>query len=292
VAAGFGHSARKVKKNARIIEIVLDDGFSVRCTEDHLVMVRSGQYVMAKDLIAGQSLMPLYRRHFPIKEDSELDYEQVLDMATNEWKFTHRLVLPRCPRGQVRHHVNFNRFDNTPGNLELKTWEEHRLIHQNAIDHARRSPRFKEVQRRKMLAIAESRRGKPRPKHWKKPGLRPRPELRYTKPTGPAQHRHQLTRHFELSLQPHRAVDRHRHHRHLGCAYSSPSSSPPFVHRSAGCLLRCHAALRDQRHERLPFLRRRHYHYFIDARGSTSSTITIPAGKTSVTHLEDIPTVK
>ena len=54
------------------VKITLDNQESLRCTLDHKVMLRDGTYIEAKDLVPGNSLMPLYRRydqaHLPGKE--------------------------------------------------------------------------------------------------------------------------------------------------------------------------------------------------------------------------------
>jgi ribonucleotide reductase alpha subunit len=47
---------RKTRENAEILAVTLDDGGVVRCTPDHLFMLRDGSYVAAKDLSAGASL--------------------------------------------------------------------------------------------------------------------------------------------------------------------------------------------------------------------------------------------
>lgn len=44
----------------QLIEVELDNGKVVKCTPDHLFMLRDGTYCKAEDLTEGQSLMPLY----------------------------------------------------------------------------------------------------------------------------------------------------------------------------------------------------------------------------------------
>lgn len=51
---------RLTRKNAEIIEVVLDNEERIRCTPDHRFMLKNGKYKKAKDLRNGESLMPLY----------------------------------------------------------------------------------------------------------------------------------------------------------------------------------------------------------------------------------------
>jgi hypothetical protein len=57
---GRGHDARLTHKNVEIVKVLLDNGKSVCCTPDHLFMLRSGEYIEARNLSVGDSLMPFY----------------------------------------------------------------------------------------------------------------------------------------------------------------------------------------------------------------------------------------
>lgn len=54
--------ARVSGKNVPIIKVVLDDGSSIRCTSDHLFMMRNGEFREAGTLNPGDSLKPLYKK--------------------------------------------------------------------------------------------------------------------------------------------------------------------------------------------------------------------------------------
>ena len=112
IVPGRGHAARLTRNDAEIVAVELDNGEVVRCTPDHRFQLRDGSYCKAAALQPGTSLMPLYRRRAPIAVGNPLDYEQILNPADREWKFTHRVVNTRCPPGYVRHHADFNRFNN------------------------------------------------------------------------------------------------------------------------------------------------------------------------------------
>lgn len=125
---GRGHSAKLTGKDAEIVKVTLDSGASIRCTADHHFMMRDGSYRRANELFPSDSLMPLYRRLAPM-EGNGYEYEQTYSPKDDKWVFTHRFVEGRCPKGYVRHHKDFDRFNNSPENIELKTWEEHQATH-------------------------------------------------------------------------------------------------------------------------------------------------------------------
>ena len=50
---------RLTRRKAKLVKVIIDNGEELRCTPDHLFMLRDGSYKKAKDLMAGESLMPL-----------------------------------------------------------------------------------------------------------------------------------------------------------------------------------------------------------------------------------------
>ena len=139
VIAGKAHSARITGKR-KLIEIVLDNGKILECTDDHFIMMRDGSYKKAGKLASGDSLMPLYRREWR-KTDSDYlkGYELVrtTNPKTNKrrWLPTHIAIRnfmgmkKKNSEKSICHHKNFNKRDNRPINLEMVTWEWHRKAH-------------------------------------------------------------------------------------------------------------------------------------------------------------------
>jgi len=83
---------RKTRRNEKIIEITLDNGEKIKCTLDHLFMLRDGTYKKAKDLKINDSLMPLYLKLYDGKEDKNLKgYEIVYQPFLNKWEFVYYL---------------------------------------------------------------------------------------------------------------------------------------------------------------------------------------------------------
>jgi len=67
IVPGRARDARLTGRKASLLEVVLDNGKKIRCTENHPFLLRSGQYCRADQLSSGMSLMPLYRRYDKIR---------------------------------------------------------------------------------------------------------------------------------------------------------------------------------------------------------------------------------
>jgi hypothetical protein len=164
-----GCSARVTGTN-KIWEVTLDNGEVVECTSDHPWLIRSGTYKKTKDLVNGESLIPLYRA----KDD--LGYELVFNTVTLEFIPTHILSdeynlshdVYSKSRGSVRHHVDFNKLNNSPDNIQRLSWYEHHKVHENLL-----KDRWSDLEwRKKMLSIQSHNGTKSSTIHWKDPEFR------------------------------------------------------------------------------------------------------------------------
>jgi len=152
IVPGHAHSARVTHTNAELVEVTLDNNETIKCTPNHLFMMRDGTYKEARDLKKDDSLMPLYRRVSTEEDDSgRVGYEMVLDNSNSSEYYTHALyrdlpaacydrrrkVLVFCEKTTkhiVRHHIDFNKRDNDPSNLVWMTWKDHFYLHgDNAV---------------------------------------------------------------------------------------------------------------------------------------------------------------
>lgn len=110
----------------KMLRVILDDGTAVRCTPEHRWMLLDGQYVSAKALRPGDSLMPLYW-YF----DGE--YERVKAGGLGRATATHRMVSEgvegAIPKGWHVHHKDGNRGNNSPENLGRMSRSEHMKHH-------------------------------------------------------------------------------------------------------------------------------------------------------------------
>jgi len=128
----------KTRLNAELVEVILDNNQSVRCTPDHLWMLRDGTYREAKDLTPGTSLMPLYRWY------DRWGYELLYQPDIKKLVRTHLCFALGVPLEVVHHKRQpdggFNTRDNRPEVLEWMTWCGHRELHSTpkTADHRRR----------------------------------------------------------------------------------------------------------------------------------------------------------
>jgi len=155
VVIGEGRHARMTRKNAELIELTLDNGEKVRCTPDHRFMLRDGTYKEAQDLTPQDSLMPGYFDTAPIKKGLN-EYLRVFQPTTGEYDFVHHLADEfNAQKGLasefngpfVRHHKNFNRWDNTPPNIERLDFIEHLHLHAAKIKELWENDDFRAAQR-------------------------------------------------------------------------------------------------------------------------------------------------
>ena len=141
---------RKIKVVDRLVEVTLDNGETVKCTEDHLFYLRSGKTVRADALVPGSKLMPL-----DIKFGRELDnvwgskhchiingfpdYHAVYNPCEGRYVLCHRVADDYNVRHNVydtetlkkdrRHHIDTNKTNNNPDNIIRLTSSEHWKLH-------------------------------------------------------------------------------------------------------------------------------------------------------------------
>ncbi|MGE0712589.1 MAG: dCTP deaminase [Planctomycetota bacterium] len=113
-----------------LLELVLDNERAIRCTPDHVFLLRDGRTAEASELRPGDSLMPLYRQLIR-------GYESVYQPLTGHLLPTHRLADEWNVRngfyedvpGTHRRHKDHDRRNNMPWNLERVPASEHIRYH-------------------------------------------------------------------------------------------------------------------------------------------------------------------
>ncbi|MDQ5910123.1 MAG: gyrase subunit [Pseudomonadota bacterium] len=150
-----GRFSRITRYQAELLQIVLDNDEVICCTPDHRFMLRDGVYKEAKDLTPEDSLMPGVFDTLPIKKGLN-DYLRIFQPNLGEYQFVHHLAdefnarngsAPKFNGPFVRHHSNFNRWDNTPPNIQRLAFLEHLHLHAAHIGELWNQTAFREAQR-------------------------------------------------------------------------------------------------------------------------------------------------
>ncbi len=113
-----------------LVEVQLDHGKSVFATPDHLFMLRDGQWCAAGELRAGMSLMPLYR---DLYRGYEMTYQPInghmipTHRMADEWNLRHGVYAEQADTH--RHHIDYDRLNNNPWNIERMDAGAHIRLH-------------------------------------------------------------------------------------------------------------------------------------------------------------------
>ncbi len=128
-----GHSARLTIKDAPLLKITLDNGQTIRCTENHPILTSDKGFVLAKDLKENDSLMCLYKKY------NKKGYELVCSTRSRKWVTTYilsdkynvenNLYDENYEEKESRHHNDFNKYNNSPENIIRLTRLDHLRVH-------------------------------------------------------------------------------------------------------------------------------------------------------------------
>lgn len=139
----------KTRITTELCYVTLDNDELIKCTPDHKFLMRDGTYKEAKDLSPNDSLMPLY---IDIAKNVNVDHEYrsslnnyltVYNPRHDNYKFIHYLAdeynkrkgMLRTPKENswVRHHIDFNKYNNNPNNVVRYGYVEHWKLHHDNI---------------------------------------------------------------------------------------------------------------------------------------------------------------
>lgn len=130
IKPGLGHSARVTKKVTTLYKLYFNNNTSLECTGNHLLMLRDGTYIKAKDIKVNDSLMPLNIR----QEDGYTYYKDNSRTICREekvaWMVVRELINNEIDnligfRKFHVHHKNSIRSDDRPENLDLIYYKDH-----------------------------------------------------------------------------------------------------------------------------------------------------------------------
>lgn len=157
---------RLTKKNAALVRVTLDNDEEIKCTPNHLFMLKNGQYKEAQCLSPGDSLMPFYTKLSYVGRETKLkNYEMLYQPRLNAWNYSHKIadefnlkqgVYP-VEAGTVRHHKDHNKRNNNPDNIERISWWDHTRLHSRLMKERWNDAVFRE----KMSAMLQQQRKNP-----------------------------------------------------------------------------------------------------------------------------------
>jgi len=109
--------------------VTLDNGETIKCTPDHLFLTRQGTYVKASELKKNMSLMPIYIN----SAGRYLRINPAWGNPSIDRCYLHRWVMENVlgralEDGEVVHHIDGNKHNNSPENLEVLLDTEHRKM--------------------------------------------------------------------------------------------------------------------------------------------------------------------
>ena len=119
--------AWKTLENQPLVRITLDNDQIIECTLNHRFMLRNGEYIEARDLIPGESLMPLYTK---MSSKGLKGYRLYYEPLEEEWHFEHRRFCKEIlDEKYLVHHKNCDKLNNNPDNLIWVSKSKHQIIH-------------------------------------------------------------------------------------------------------------------------------------------------------------------
>lgn len=136
-------NVRKTGEQQKILKIVFDDGNYVRVTENHRIMLRDRSFVQAQHLEVGQSVA-LVNRYIP-KYCDKTNYSrnnQYISLGfggktVNEHSLIGEYSYGKLERNEHFHHIDENKLNNEPSNIEKRLANEHLSEHSKGEENAR-----------------------------------------------------------------------------------------------------------------------------------------------------------
>lgn len=125
IEPGFTHGSKLTRISAPIVEVVLDNGEIIKCTEDHPFMLRSGEYTEAKDLHEGDALMPLYL-------NKDQFYKSYYDIKRDTYDYVYRM--------SARWMYEASSNDELYNKIHIEGDNDYIMIHHTTFDHTNDDP--------------------------------------------------------------------------------------------------------------------------------------------------------
>ena len=120
---------RLTKYVTEVVDLILDNGATIRCTPEHPFRLKSGEYCKAEDLRVGLDRLMILNRTYNVNGG----YRRITDHTGQRYLEHHMAVgFDRRQPGMhdmVVHHLNGCKIDNRPENLEIVQQGAHAREH-------------------------------------------------------------------------------------------------------------------------------------------------------------------
>lgn len=125
-------SVYKSGENVEVWKVTLDNGREVVVTPNHKFMLRDGTYRELRELQVGDSLMPYYEKINP------QDHRKMIYKNDGSWEYQYKMVADwkfgvDRPRLHQVHHIDYDKHNDDPDNLQLLTISEHYKVHSRVL---------------------------------------------------------------------------------------------------------------------------------------------------------------
>lgn len=107
----------------KVYHIHLSNGTEIKCTSNHPILLHNRKYVKAEDLKTGDRL---YNVIYDDRVRPMLNSHRLQDIVSDYY-------YGKLEKGYVKHHKDYNVFNNTKENFQIMTREAHALLHKDYL---------------------------------------------------------------------------------------------------------------------------------------------------------------
>lgn len=132
IKLGKAYHPRKKKGKRQGYKVTFDNGQYVIASLKHPFMMRDGSYKRTFELRVGDSVMPFYQKNYGYNKHGFQRYRRLYNFSKG-WQSEHKIIAEQFYRplqkNEVVHHLDINGSNNTPDNLLIMDWKEHKKYH-------------------------------------------------------------------------------------------------------------------------------------------------------------------
>jgi hypothetical protein len=132
IKLGKAYHPRKKSGKRQGYKVTFDNGQYIIASLKHPFMMRDGTYKRTFELRVGDSIMPFYQKGYGYKKHGFKRYRRLYNFSKG-WQSEHKIVAEQFYRtlgkNEVVHHLDINGSNNSPDNLLIMDWKEHKKYH-------------------------------------------------------------------------------------------------------------------------------------------------------------------